>query len=56
MLHSTAPIPPGDDRPRRRRTLPYDHIDLMNNNRKLELTDPFDILDNDLGSSIESFL
>ena len=55
VLHSTAPVPPGDDRPRRRRALPHDHIDLENFNRKLELTDPFDILDNDLGSSIESF-
>ena len=55
VLHSTAPVPPVDGRPRSRRALPCDNIDLESFSHKLEQTDPRDLLDTDVGSSIESF-
>ena len=55
VLHSTAPVPPGDVRPRSRRALPCDNIDLESFSHKLEQTDPRDLLDTDVSSSIESF-
>ena len=55
VLHSTVPVPPGDGRPQSSRALPCDNIVLESYSHKLEQTDPHDLLDTHVGSSIESF-